>query len=285
MTKRSTHNALFALLASLSLAACENTGETGKLSVGVTDAPVDGATEVSVTFTEVTVKHSNGDPQIIILDEPLQIDLLSLSGNNAVVLLDSEVLAAGDYQWIRLGVDDNPENTYLIDSMGGQHSLRIPSSENTGLKLHNAFTIEAENEVAFTIDFDLRKSVHMTGPGEYILRPTLRIVETEAAASLSGTVDNTLVGPDCSPGVYLFNEGDPLNDLDGSEDDAIYSVAMPQQGPYDYSAGFLPPGSYSIAFTCDAENDANDTEDDITFTHETSITLEPGEDATFDFMP
>ena len=168
--------------------------------------------------------------------------------------------------------------------MGQQHNLTIPSGDNNGLKLNRSFTIAADGDIAFTIDFDLRKSVHMTGAGEYILRPTLRIVETALAASLSGSVDNSLVTPGCSPGVYLFNAGDAVDDLDGT-DDAIFSIALPEQGPYDYTAGFLPAGDYTIAFTCEADQDANDTDDDISFSNETAITLAAGENATFNFTP
>ena len=99
-------------------------------------------------------------------------------------------------------------------------------------------------------------------------------------------MDNSLVTTGCSPGVYLFSEGDPVDDLDGA-DDAIFSVALPEQGPYDYSAGFLPPGSYTIAFTCDAADDDNATDDGsaVAFSSITLLTLASGEDAVFNFGP
>ncbi len=274
-----------ALVCSAGLYACSNDSQdTGSLSLAITDAPVDGAQSVVVTFTSVLIKPASGEAEIIMLDQPLQIDLLNLSGTSSTVLLDDMVLTAGDYEWIRLAIDDDPAMTYIVDSMGQQHSLRIPSGDTTGLKLNREFNIASDGEISFTIDFDLRKSVHMTGNGQYMMRPTLRIVETEQAASLSGSVDNTLVTEGCAPGVYLFNAERVLDDLDGV-DDPIFSSALPEQGPFTYSAGFLPPGDYRIGFTCDAGQDANDEDDVLSFSHETIVTLGAGEDAVFDFGP
>jgi len=285
MSKQTLNLSTFLILSLAALSGCDNSGGTGNLTLGVTDAPVDGAQSVMVSFTAVSVKKANSNEETIQLPAPQQVDLLQLSGGNAVVLLDNQPLDAGNYQWLRLTINEDPTQTYIIDSTG-QHDLRIPSGANTGLKLNRAFTIEADGAIAFTIDFDLRKSVHKTGTANpvYELRPTLRIVETALAASLSGTVDPSLVPAGCSPGVYLFSEGDPVDDLDGIGD-AIFSVALPDSGPFDYTAGFLPPGNYTIAYTCEATADANDADDMISFTNETSITLAAGEDAVFNFGP
>ena len=274
------------LVSMAALSGCDNGSDTGtgNLNLAITDAPVDGVSSVMVTFTHITLKRSDAEPETIELAQPRQIDLLNLAGDRSLVLLDNQPMTAGDYQWIRLTIDQAPSATYLVDSMG-THSLTIPSADNNGLKLNRAFSIEADGTTSFTIDFDLRKSVHRTGMGEYKLRPTLRIVETALAATLSGTVANSLVTPGCSPGVYLFSIEDPVDDLDGI-DDAIFSVALPEQGPYDYTAGFLPPGTYTIAYTCNAADDANDADDPgVIFSNETELTLLPGEDAVFNFGP
>jgi hypothetical protein len=289
MSRRNITLIPFIITSLLTLSACDTSSDTssdtGRLTLGVTDAPVDGVQSVVVTFTHVTVKKTDADPQTIQLNAPQQIDLMQLAGSNALILLENEPLAVGDYQWIRLTLDEDPSQTYIIDSTG-QHELGIPSGENNGLKLHSAFTIEAEGTTGYTIDFDLRKSVHKTGSPNpvYWLRPTLRIVETALAASLSGSVDPSLVTAGCSPGVYLFSEGDVVDDLDGTGD-AIFSVAMPEAGPYDYSAGFLPPGNYTIAYTCEADTDEIDSDDTISFSNETPLSLAAGEDAVFDFGP
>lgn len=273
-----------ALLLSLWLVACSNDSDTGSLSLSITDAPVDGAQAVVVSFQGVSIQSANQPAIDIDFDQPKQIDLMTLTGSHSTVLLDDTELPAGDYESIRLVIDDAPNSTYIIDMMGQQHDLRIPSGDQTGLKLNRNFGVETGGQIAFTIDFDLRKSVHMTGSGQYMLRPTLRIVETQLAASLSGSIDNTLVISGCSPGVYLFDVSLALDDLDGI-DDPIFSVAIPEAGPYTFDAGFLPPGDYRIAYTCDAGQDDNASDDVIGFYQETLVTLAAGENATFNFMP
>ena len=264
------------------LAGCDSGTETGSLTLAVTDASVDGVQSVVVTFTAVTIKKSGANAETILLDQPRQVDLMSLTGTRSLDLLDQELVSAGHYQWLRLTLDEDPAQTYIIDSLG-QHELTIPSGDNNGLKLNRSFTVSPDTNNEFTIDFDLRKSVHMTGEGTYIMRPTLRMVETALSASLSGTLDSSLVTAGCSPGVYLFNEGDAVDDLDGT-DDAIYSVALPEQGPYEYSAGFLPAGNYTIAFTCDASDDLSGSDEIIGFSHQATLTLDAGEAAVFNIQ-
>ena len=52
----------------------------GRLTLGVTDAPVDDATAVVVKFTAVELKPENGDAFTITLDPAQSIDLLALAG-------------------------------------------------------------------------------------------------------------------------------------------------------------------------------------------------------------
>jgi hypothetical protein len=71
---------------------------------------------------------------------------------------------------------------------GAGHELTIPSGMQSGLKLNRGFDVPAGGSADFTIDFDLHKSVHMTGSGSYMLRPTLRMVDNIMVGSISGTV-------------------------------------------------------------------------------------------------
>lgn len=82
-TMKSSVSAL-AFLSVLGLAACDSGGDdTGSVSVGVTDAPVDGATNVWVEFTGVTLKHKHEGKGEISFDftTPRVIDLLALQGD------------------------------------------------------------------------------------------------------------------------------------------------------------------------------------------------------------
>ena len=104
------------------------------------------------------------------------------------MLLDGEEILAGEYEWMRLKVDADPNvagDSYLqLEASGAACELRIPSGDQTGLKLIRGFTIGAGTTTDFTIDFDLRKSL-VAPPGQttivdtcgnqaYLLKPVLR---------------------------------------------------------------------------------------------------------------
>lgn len=274
------------------LAACgggggSDSGATGSFSLSITDAPVDDAQQVVVTFTAVTLKPAEGEAVTLTLDTPQSINLLDYQNGESVTLVEDEAVAAGDYAWIRLTLDQ--DGTYIVDSLGQEHDLTIPSSAQTGLKLNNSFTLAADETLAYTIDFDLRKSVHLTGTGEYIMRPTLRMVKDAEAATLSGSVDSSLIATHCVdaediPAVYVFESGAPVDDMDG-DNDPVATATIPMDGVYEYRITPLDPGTYTLAFTCDADQDAPDTDDDaaMSFVGETEMTLTAGSTTTYNF--
>jgi hypothetical protein len=156
--------ALAAGLALLLIAGCsDNSPSTGYLSLAVTDAPVDNATAVVVEFTGVEVKPAGGEAIAFEYDEPRTIDLLALSGSDSESLLDGAEVPAGHYDWVRLQVNaaaDGAQDSYIDLKDGTRHELDVPSGAETGLKLHNGFDVPAGGAANFTVDFDLRSSVH-----------------------------------------------------------------------------------------------------------------------------
>jgi hypothetical protein len=202
---------------------------------------------------------------------PERFDLLALNSGNAESLLKDFTLPSGSYSWIRLMVDTDGEDDSCIDvvmdgmdGMGDMcHELTIPSNAQTGLKLNRGFVVPAGGSADFTIDFDLRKSVHYTGTdpdtGEYMLRPTLRLADNVMAGNIIGTVDPSLVPADCTPAVYVFaGSGATPDDIDTDAtvpDPLTTATVKPDNGTYSYKAAFLEAGDYTVAFTCDATND------------------------------
>ena len=140
----------------------------GSASV-VTDAPVDEASSVVVQFSGVAFKRAGAAPEVVqnLTPSPRQLDLLQYQGGRAALLLDGVTLPAGDYQWIRLIVDNEPDvrDSYIVLTGGEECELRVPSGAESGLKLMRGFTLPADGSVALTVDFDLRKSIHAP-PGQ-----------------------------------------------------------------------------------------------------------------------
>ncbi len=293
-------------VAALALAAtaCDSndSATTGSLSVGVTDAPVDSAEKVVVEFTGVEIKPADGESISFDFTEKCaadpascQIDLLTLTNGISQQLLDDEMVPAGQYNWMRLMVNAEPniKDSYIVID-GKEFELRIPSGAQTGLKLNRGFVVPAGGAASFTIDFDLRKSVHEPGgKGEYLLRPTLRIVDNAETGTLYGSINADLfTGVEaCAGAVYVF-EGDVTgpDDVDGDlgGPDPITSTLVAADGIYNYKVGFLSEGDYLIAFTCDAladDPEVNDNNATVNFLSTATITITADSKTTHNFRP
>lgn len=271
-------------------------GGTGTLSLGLTDAPVDGVSEVRVEFTGITVKPKNGSAIDFTFDEPLSVDLLSLDETNTATLLNGETVPAGEYNWIRLHVNaefDNVRDSYVVDA-NGEHELWVPSGENSGLKLVSGFTVLAGGEASFLIDWNLRMGLVAPGgqPG-YKLQPALRIIDMARYGAIEGTVASSLVtdgsctaDPNTGAGneVYVFSGGGVSpDDIDGVPPEPLATAKVrldAVSGNYEYRAAFLPVGSYTVAFTCQAANDLVPDPNDPGADVDDAIVFTPGQDAT-----
>lgn len=293
-------------LAVLGLSACGGGGgdaeSTGRLNLSVTDAPVDDATSVVVQFSGVAFKREGASPEIVqnLAPSPRQLDLLQYQEGRAALLLDRVTLPAGRYEWIRLLVDDQPSvrDSYIVRTTGEECELRVPSGAQSGLKLNRGFTLPADGSAALTIDFDLRKSIHAP-PGQqgsaeqctqgYLMRPTLRVVDDANVGAIAGQVASELITADCLPKVYVYSGGgivpDDIEESDAAPD--IDPLVVANVGiengstSYRYRAAFLPPGDYTVGFTCSDDDPTID--DTLTFSTPQNVVVQANLVATADF--
>ena len=134
---------------------------------------------IIVAFSSVQLKSEAEErPQVFDFAEPKEIDLLSMAANLPDAILTAN-LPQGRYEWIRLMVD---ADKCRIMSNGVETPLRIPSGEQTGLKLVSGFTVPENGNADFTVLFDVNKSVTKSPNGEYRLRPTLKLVDNNRPA-------------------------------------------------------------------------------------------------------
>mgnify|MGYP005990204683 CR=1 FL=1 len=315
---------------SLTLMACGGSegsnSSTGRLSIDITDAAVDGAEKVYVQFRGVTVKPKEGEAKIISLAGDSQtckdlvdgiaptatpegeqtircIELKELQGTKSSGLIDGITLAVGNYNWIRLDVDaeEGVMDSIIVLDNGGRESLYIPSGSNTGLKINSKFTILAGGEHNFVIDFDLRKSVnHPQGNNkDYRLKPSLRLIDLSESGNIVGTIDGSLLTAEGCTGdinsgdgfaVYVYQGADTTVGEEGSSN-APYtsaSIHLNNDGEWEYTVGFVAPGEYILAFTCQAADDsAENATDGISFVGSANspVTVEADQDSTVNFMP
>lgn len=292
---------LFAALLPLALAACGGGSSSGggtPTRLAVADAPVDGATSVVVVFTGVQLIPDQGNAVEIDFASPKSIDLITQSGTASAVLFDQPI-PSGHYGQVRLLVlaDGNPSNSHMVKSDGSTVGLNVPSGAQTGLKLVSGFQVPASGVVDYTIDFDLRKAITCP-PGQAptcTLKPAMRLVADNSVGNVAGTVDPSLAAPEnCTPGVYLYS-GNVTAPEDANSTAASTDTNQPiaskvpvatQQG-LTYQFTFLPPGTYTVAYTCQAGVDDPDQSDNsVTFTPIVqNVTVTAGQTTTVDLAP
>lgn len=265
--------------ATLALAACSGGGagsSKGPTSVtmrlSVADAPpADGAPHVVVQFTGVELTGNGGNTVTISFSSPKNIDLVTQSGTASAELFDQPI-QPGTYGQVRLMVnaDGNASDSYIVLADGSMHGLIIPSGMQTGLKLVSGFTVPSSGVVDYTIDFDLRKAITCP-PGQApacILKPALRLVDDTTVGNIQGQVMSTLP-TGCMPGVYLYagtvTRPEDMNSTAPSTDTnqplASKVPVATSAPPYYYQFTFLTPGTYTVAFTCQADKDNPDQAD------------------------
>jgi hypothetical protein len=268
---------LFATLA-VGLGACGSGGgysngmaapmSQAQMRLSVSDAPpADNAMHVIVVFTGVELTANSGSPVAITFAAPKSIDLMTQSGSASAVLFDQPI-PPGSYGQIRLMVvaDGSANNSYIDFADGSRMGLRVPSGSETGLKLVSGFSVPSSGVVDYTIDFDLRKAITCP-PGQApacILKPVERLVDNTSVGNIQGQIKSALPNG-CTPGVYLYDgAATKLEDMDSSlTGDANQPLASKapvanSMPPYYYQFTFLAPGSYTVAFTCQAAKDNPD---------------------------
>ncbi|GGF66498.1 DUF4382 domain-containing protein [Alteromonas lipolytica] len=282
------------------------TPSSSSFSLAISDAPVDEANAVVVYFNTVELIGPDGPITFDVRDEnndPQAIDLLNYQGEAFVTIVDATDIPSGTYTQLRLEVTDDS----YIEMDSGTFDLKVPSNE---LKLDGIEALPGV-EAAYTVEFDLRKSlVDPVGqPNTIFLKPRgVRLVANDSVGTLLGTVSPELITDTACSGkidmdsgnaVYIY-EGTSLDpDLLGDDADnpantdeiSPYTIANVNYNDdtqsYEFVAGYLPAGGYTVGFSCLALNDEPESDEnadvfsfqavvetDITATEQTTLTFE-----------
>lgn len=294
-------------------------GETGQMSLAVTDAPVDDAVEVVVRFTHVELQPADGDRVRIDFDddEVREIDLLALQGEESEFLFESEEIPAGDYNWVRFYLEADPDasgppvsnfatSSYILFADGNRDNLVIPGGLQQGLQLVSGFTVPAGGTISLTVDFDLRTAIRPSEfEGYHRLRRALRVVDNSEIGVISGTVEPDILPNDlvCVPlsenhdydtcpgaSVYVFEGETTPQNIQDSEGDPVTTANVrfehdSETGDweYRYTAGFLSPGTYTVALTFQADDDDPEADTPIDFVDDAVVDVVAGQRTIVDF--
>ena len=129
--------------------------------------------EIIVSVSKVTVQVP-GQGWVELSDSPVVIDLMRLGEYGMEIGLGN--LPEGRVGHLRLYLSEEPAS-YVTTASGHQHPLRVPSGEQSGIKVHGLWDVDDCTFTTVSLDFDNRRSILVTGTGhgrEYIMRPVIR---------------------------------------------------------------------------------------------------------------
>lgn len=286
------------LLSSLLLFGCgsdssdDSSSKTTTFNLAISDAPVDGLTRVCVAFDGITMHHSGGDNSgweaadfaavessdacipdglSIPVDSEgnplfMVINLLEYQGESSLQVLSDEVVLAGKYTQMRLSIvedesyADGTPYSHVVTDTSSIEGITVPSGN---LKL-DGFTLSDDSVQAYTLEFDMRKSMVLNANGYQIKPRGIRLVNNESVSTISGHVAS---GSDFCTGdlsdayIYIYQSTNNYGDL-GSSNEPFTSVKVdPVSG--EFSAGYIPLDTYDIAKLCDGSADDPEQDDGL----------------------
>jgi hypothetical protein len=166
----------FGLIFALLLAGCAGQGGTTQAGKGravftMTDAAADmgAVSSVKVTVDKVSV-HSAAKGWVDVSTSPVTLDLMELkrlSAESKQALLADAQLDSGNYEQVRLEI-----SKVVVTDAQGDHEAKLPSGE---LKIIGNLSVQSNSTSVAAFDFIADESLHVTGKGEYILAPVVKL--------------------------------------------------------------------------------------------------------------
>lgn len=145
------------------------TAGSGRVVFAITDAAVNitDIKSIVVTVTEIKI-HSPSKGWVIVPINAKKIDLLELRRSGSLGFLTETNLAKETYDQLWISIKD--VNVTKFDTSTG--IAKLPSET---IRFPITAKIEKGDTVAVVFDFDVDKSLHITGSGTYIFLPYLKI--------------------------------------------------------------------------------------------------------------
>lgn len=141
------------------------------LQIFLTDDPAD-YDQVNIDLQEVWVKIKDSTDLYLLQTNQGIYDLLQLQ-NGLDTLIATDSLPPGEALELRLVLGQ--DNSIMVDST--LHELKVPSAQQSGLKIKLQQILVQDSLSSVTIDFDAGKSVVEQGNGGFLLKPVIRVLE------------------------------------------------------------------------------------------------------------
>ncbi|MGI3036815.1 DUF4382 domain-containing protein [Vibrio diabolicus] len=258
--------------------------------------PLDGGTpqvfDVYKTDEEGNLVDEDGNPLPEGEDPlPLSVNLLNFQGSDAQELVDDEPIPTGNYKLCVFANDGDHPNypSYVIDeATGNQIPLTVKGDgacpqgvgkdpDSGVLFFNNTFAVNPDNN-EFVVEFDLRRGLKdgtSQNEGYSIQRTSVTLINTVTTGEIQGDVA-TLTYQSCETdtpsangyahAIYLYEGNiaeENMGPFAGAEGQAMPIAAANvvqdvDDANYEYEFGFVEPGTYSVGYTCTANDDSEE---------------------------
>ena len=209
------------------------------------------------------------------------VDLLDLRDAEPLRLFTNEELPVGTYTGVRLLFDSDQDQS-RVTTGDGDTRLRLAAGAFAAV----SFTVEDEKESReeFTLMLDLRQSLSFDEANDrYTLTPVLRSVRTADAARVEGNVAvvcpaGTVLRDDGAIYLYSGRNVQP-DDLDGVDAEPFATTGVIDSGtvPFRYALRFLPAGNYTLAFTCQGDEEIPGSSENLDFRNVENVEIGAGD--------
>lgn len=217
-------------------------------------------------------------------DADVSGNLLDFGVGETVELVSIDDLAEGTYTGLALSFDQS--RATITGTDGNTFAVTMSDTmqfADTDLDVTDTASLH------FLIVLDLRFSVsNQTGTlGSYYVRPNLRIVDRDNQGSIGGSVSAVFVeSDDCRAGrpttqgvaVYVYSGSVTApGDFEAGSTSASSPIASAavadSNGSYAFSMPYLSPGTFTLAVTCQGDQEDPLTDQGLSFSSTQTVTV------------
>lgn len=276
------------LLLAAALAGCESSLD---IDLATTNGNED-IERITVRVEAVELQDDEGGVVTIATDDS-PVDLLGFQGTTLLNLVSGEEVPARHYRSLRLVLDDRDAELKRKNS-SVVVPVRLTDNQPTAA-LDVTLSDDSEDRLLAVLDLRFSLSEQVQPSNVFRLRQVATAVRAEDAGTLAGTVDEGFVGGGACNGIdqgyamYLYKGTRTLLTdyfADAPTDAPLVSATLQrpgEDGDYSYRFRGLPAGSYTLAFTCQADLDDPFSRQVLTFRDAVTVEITAGHDTPRNF--